>query len=267
MPSMFGLVFLVAVYIFVRVEKVDVAVIEVGLGGQFDPNQHHTAASGTDKTRLPGRAQIMKKGNVTYTWTVAHTTDSMEQCAKWFQDEAKKECSTIRGNVVRALVFCMTKPRLAAPHLQYLKDCGFRVAAFCPCVISTSAREHFIDHISLSYDRAEANQRAAEQMKDWETVVSALPAGQPNVCNGYVSADPPCLSASFPSTVSALWWASLGKNASLEALARADLGIDGGGVGTGGVEVPDVDAVHVQVLVTGSMLMVGRAIKLLDARE
>nr|KAG5699882.1 hypothetical protein BaRGS_034656 [Batillaria attramentaria] len=104
-------------------------------------------------------------------------------------------------------------------------------------------------------------------MKDWETVVSALPAGQPNVCNGYVSADPPYLSASFPSTVLC----------AVVGFARQERvsGVFGEGRprdrwwgrGNGRVEVPDVDAVHVQVLVTGSMLMVGRAIKLLDARE
>nr|KAG5699989.1 hypothetical protein BaRGS_001808 [Batillaria attramentaria] len=36
MPSMFCLGFLVAIYIFVRVEEVDVAIIEVGTGGQLD---------------------------------------------------------------------------------------------------------------------------------------------------------------------------------------------------------------------------------------
>nr|KAG5699988.1 hypothetical protein BaRGS_001807 [Batillaria attramentaria] len=65
----------------------------------------------------------------------------------------------------------------------------------------------------------------------------------------------------------ALWWASLGKNVSLEALARADLGMDGGELGEGGMEVPDVDAVHVQVLVTGSLVMVGRTIKVLTGSD
>nr|KAG5699881.1 hypothetical protein BaRGS_034655 [Batillaria attramentaria] len=43
MPSMFGLVFLVAVYIFVRVEKVDVAVIEKGVPAVTTPQSSQCA--------------------------------------------------------------------------------------------------------------------------------------------------------------------------------------------------------------------------------
>ncbi|KAK7487395.1 hypothetical protein BaRGS_00021357 [Batillaria attramentaria] len=215
--------------------------------------------TGLVNTRLAGRAQIMKKGNVTYYLDGAHTTGSMEQCAEWFQDEATKERSTIHGKVVRALVFSMAKPRQAAPHLQYLKT--FKDHVTLNAVLKLHARDFstlVVDHLSLTYDPAEAKERTAQQVEDWEAILSARSAGQPNV-----SADQPCVSASLPSTVSALWWASLGKNVSLEALARADLGMDGGELGEGGMEVPDVDAVHVQVLVTGSLVMVGRAIKVL----
>ena len=110
------------------------------------------------------------------------------------------------------------------------------------------------DSMDVREDPKEAKTIAASQLKDW-TQLQPSPA--------------PCVPRCFPSTVSALWWAGLGRDTPLEQMAKADLSLDSqSGQQQGEAEssvgpAPD-DVSHVQVLVTGSLVMVGGALTLLQ---
>ena len=113
------------------------------------------------------------------------------------------------------------------------------------------------DSMDVREDPKEAKTIAASQLKDW-TQLQPSPA--------------PCVPRCFPSTVSALWWAGLGRDTPLEEMAKADLSLDSqsekAGQQLGEAEssvgpAPD-DVSHVQVLVTGSLVMVGGALTLLQ---
>ncbi|KAK7487410.1 hypothetical protein BaRGS_00021372, partial [Batillaria attramentaria] len=226
--------------------------------------------------RLPGRAQVLKKPGVTYYLDGAHTAESMEQCVQWFNEATKAEGRGIGGKVVRTLVFRLRQTKPTQAILKYLKDCGFELAAFCPHLISTTAREDFQDSLDVLQSTQKAIEVAAGQKRDWDNFNSNRPAAGDATSGSAPESGkdrPPCLSASFPSTASALWWASLKRektavlrDKTVDSLARADLGMGEGGAGE--AKVPDVghlqDAAHVQVLVTGSFVMVGGALTLLQ---
>nr|KAG5699993.1 hypothetical protein BaRGS_001812 [Batillaria attramentaria] len=315
MPSMFCLVLLVAIYIFVRVEEVDVAIIEVGVGGQFDQTNvirrpvvcgitalhldHQDVLGNTIGEIAWHKAGIFKKG------VPAVTTPQSSHCAMEVLVNSANErecplfvapplnesqlgeglCLGIAGG--KQLYNAALAVQLARIWLQDKNGLGHSqkerkayqgplsdvadIPELSTSKLSAEMMTGIVTRVSvfvslyfcLTVVLATAGYGMLERGKVVRTLVFSM--GKPrHACslNQRQGAF-----RSFTSTVSALWWASLGKNVSLEALARADLRMDGGGLRGGAVEVPDVDAAHVQVLVTGSMLMAGGAIKLLDAKE
>lgn len=230
---------------------------------------------GLPNARLPGRNQVVKGVGLTYYLDGAHTTASMQQCVGWFQTEADKEREALGKEVKRCFVFRMDKNKSATNHFPYLKDCGFRLerAAFCPHVISTTNRNDYPDSMDIFNDPGEAKKIAEDQMQAWVRLQTGIEA------------------RCFPSIVSALWWAGMCKDRALEDLALKDLQGDGQGDlcaaaaetvshahdravdnlalkdPRGGVQGHAYAAAetvpHVQVLVTGSLVMVGGALTLL----
>ena len=114
--------------------------------------------------------------------------------------------------------------------------------------------------MDIREDPEDARKIAASQLDDW-TKLQSQAQPQPR----------PCVAKCFPSTVSALWWAGLGRDTPLQETATADLALDsqreqaeqqpGGAESSIGPMPHDVS--HVRVLVTGSLPMVGGALHLL----
>ncbi|KAK7094831.1 folylpolyglutamate synthase, mitochondrial-like isoform X2 [Littorina saxatilis] len=204
---------------------------------------------GLTKARLPGRNQVVNRGAVTYYLDGAHTTQSMQHCVAWFKDAAEREAEEMGGKVCRSLVFRMKQSKSAVDHFPYLTDCGFCRAAFCPHVVSSSAREQFPDSMDIRKDPAESRTIAESQLEDWKQLENL----------------DHCIPSCFPSIVSALWWAGLEMDTPLKQMAKADLSLEDkseGGV-TCSEEPMACGVTHVQVLVTGSLVMVGGALTIL----
>ncbi|XP_064616847.1 folylpolyglutamate synthase, mitochondrial-like [Liolophura sinensis] len=69
-----------------------------------------------------GRNQILTKPEVTYYIDGAHTKESLEQCIHWFQEVASSEARHITGKVVKILLFNMTGDRDISARLTQLKS-------------------------------------------------------------------------------------------------------------------------------------------------
>ncbi|XP_021354961.1 folylpolyglutamate synthase, mitochondrial-like isoform X2 [Mizuhopecten yessoensis] len=79
-----------------------------------------------------GRNQSIKKQRLTYYLDGAHTFESIQQCVEWFKTASAKEAKTIRGKVVKVIVFNTTGDRDPSVLIAPLTDCQFDLVAFCP---------------------------------------------------------------------------------------------------------------------------------------
>ena len=169
----------------------------------------------------------------------------LHQCVK-----THNQCVKYLNQCVKYLHQCV---KYLPQCVKYLHQC---VKYLNQCVTTKTLRS-LADSMDVREDPKEAKKIAASQLKDWTQL-------QPNPA--------PCVPRCFPSTVSALWWAGLGRDTPLEQMATADLSLESqsekAGQQQGEAEssvgpVPD-DVSHVQVLVTGSLVMVGGALTLLQ---
>jgi len=103
-------------------------------------------ALGLKLCRWPGRAQVIskefrgKKGRLVYFLDGAHTKLSMESCVQWFKtvSDSKHHADGLsRDKIFKVLIFNLTKDdRKARPLLQMLSEsCDFDVAFFTPNVV------------------------------------------------------------------------------------------------------------------------------------
>uniref|UniRef100_A0A0B7AGQ5 tetrahydrofolate synthase n=4 Tax=Arion vulgaris TaxID=1028688 RepID=A0A0B7AGQ5_9EUPU len=79
---------------------------------------------------LHGRTEIIRRDHVTYYLDFAHTQESMEHCAAWFDKTARQEAATISGKVARVLQFYCLSVKDPQKLLPILKNVNFDGAAF-----------------------------------------------------------------------------------------------------------------------------------------
>ncbi|XP_076436743.1 folylpolyglutamate synthase, mitochondrial-like isoform X2 [Babylonia areolata] len=252
--------------------------------------------TGLCECRWPGRNQTIHTPGVTYYLDGAHTADSFQQCVDWFQRSADKERKVFKGRVWRALIFNMTGDRPVSCLLRKLKDCQFDMAAFCPNVVSTIASQNIPDQLNLMVEQETVLKKSLKYRQAWDDLCAQLgsePTSAGADCNGRLTPSPPpppplhrhvnnnnnnnddgsvdshlvngqyqngvvgldgwsptqrCVSACFPCIASALQWV-----AGREGVDLADP------TPTGGKGEGD----HMQVLVTGSLHLVGGVLELL----
>ncbi|XP_060079095.1 folylpolyglutamate synthase, mitochondrial-like [Ylistrum balloti] len=95
-------------------------------------NRDEEMCQGLALCKWAGRNQSIKKHRLTYYLDGAHTLESMEQCVEWFQSVSEQEADTIRGKVVKVIIFNTTGDRDPSILITPLTDCQFDLAAFCP---------------------------------------------------------------------------------------------------------------------------------------
>nr|KAG5699967.1 hypothetical protein BaRGS_001786 [Batillaria attramentaria] len=244
MPGYFGITLLMAFHIFSRVEKVDAAIIEVGVGGEYDATNFMRkpvcplyVAPPLDVSQLgeglPGRAQVLKKPGVTYYLDGAHTTESMEV----------KITILMMMVIVMAMVVVTMRMIVMMMIVMMMTDDDDDGGA--------AERVLTLDYPSEDSMDVSQNTELAKEVG----MRTSYGNGNPSFSNRPIAGD----------ATSGEKTAVLGDK-TVESLARADLGMGEGGAGE--AEVPDVghlqDAAHVQVLLTGSLIMVGGALTLLQ---
>ncbi|XP_032814477.2 folylpolyglutamate synthase, mitochondrial isoform X2 [Petromyzon marinus] len=212
---------------------------------------------GLKETEWPGRSQILRRGPVTFYLDGAHTVQSVEACIKWFQKSVLEEEGTTRDPVVRVLLFNMTGDRDSAAILGLLQACQFDCAVFCPNITNISPDSSDQVNYTVTPERVmaqcAANQTAWDQLcrtRATPSRAAAFWAPEPGASRHGAAAPAPRplsratsrnpaipSSAVFPCISEALRWIG----SELEPELR-----------------------RVQVLITGSLHLVGGALKCLE---
>nr|XP_002734675.1 PREDICTED: folylpolyglutamate synthase, mitochondrial-like [Saccoglossus kowalevskii] len=197
---------------------------------------------GLRNCQWPGRTQIIKRENVTYYLDGAHTPISIKACAEWF----KSRC-------VKVMLFNVTGDRDPRGLIEMLHHCNFSCATFCPNIVDINSKQPLLDtewKISLEY----ANDVCEKNRQVWKILdekvepdsLSPLPARPPRI---ELDTAP-----RFDCVKHVLQWISCGKDSRMSKPRSED-------------PTPlqsIVEADHVQVLVTGSLHLVGCVIKVLE---
>ncbi|XP_028664953.1 folylpolyglutamate synthase, mitochondrial isoform X1 [Erpetoichthys calabaricus] len=225
-------------------------------------------ATGLRETEWPGRTQTLKHGPITYYLDGAHTTRSIQACVDWFRETAMLEEKTTVGSVVRVLLFNATGERDSPALLKLLVPCQFDCAVFCPniteAVSSASADQHNYNvTVENMLTRCLDNQKSWRWLSEKEVVPRAellLPGGLP-LMTGTVHRGVESLV--FPCIHSALRWITQGRDPVIGYSGKpSTLATMQPGAIAGARTLQE--AANIQVLVTGSLHLVGGVLKLLD---
>ncbi|CAJ1071057.1 folylpolyglutamate synthase%2C mitochondrial [Xyrichtys novacula] len=218
---------------------------------------------GLADTEWPGRNQTLKHGEVTYFLDGAHTMRSMQACIHWFREVAAQHERTASGPVARVLLFNATGERDSAAMLKLLVPCHFDFAVFCPniteAITSCNAdQQNFNVSVENMLTRCLDNERSWRLHNNIgdnrgtqlliEDSLSLVPERKADTLV-------------FPCILSALQWITQGRDSVLTDPAKTVLPVK-----------PSVkakaaslcDAAEIHVLITGSLHLVGGALKHLD---
>ncbi|XP_069799938.1 folylpolyglutamate synthase, mitochondrial isoform X4 [Dendropsophus ebraccatus] len=267
-----------------------------GFGESKNPNQRSPAVrwplplasafrpsvpmvQGLQHTIWLGRTQVLQRGPISYYIDGAHTSSSVKACVKWFQDVALNEEKAGGRSVVRVLVFNATGERDTAALLKLLQPCHFDYAVFCPNISEVSG-VGIADQKNYNVTLENVLTRCLENQKKWHLLMeerscsdpwsSALPVDtlikdgpRPSPLFLAPSSDRllNCNSLVFPCISHALQWATQGRDPDFSCPDTNHLHHHP--VASSG-SVLLREAAHVQILITGSLHLVGGALKLLD---
>uniref|UniRef100_A0A7N6FEZ8 Folylpolyglutamate synthase n=1 Tax=Anabas testudineus TaxID=64144 RepID=A0A7N6FEZ8_ANATE len=216
---------------------------------------------GLAETEWHGRNQTLKHGAVTYFLDGAHTMRSMQACLQWFTETAAQHERNASGPVTRVLLFNATGERDSAAMLKLLVPCHFDFAVFCPniteAITSCNAdQQNFNVSVENMLTRCLDNERSwrlHHSLGDNQGTQLLIEGGLPLISEK--KAD----TLVFPCILSALQWITQGRDAVLAA--KGVLAVK-----------PNIaakaallrSAAEIHVLITGSLHLVGGALKHLD---
>ncbi|KAK6196397.1 hypothetical protein SNE40_001631 [Patella caerulea] len=169
----------------------------------------------------------------------------MRQCATWFKSVSKSEESNIQGKVVRMLILNVTGERDVAALVSFLKPCEFDAAAFTPNKKYKDISKNRADEFELS-NNDEMKQVQSKRCKQiWDNTENNTMIN--NTANDAMVGNTK-ISHYFPCITDTLVWVTQGRDTNISNVTEETL--------------PDVpsslkDANHLQVLVTGSLHLVG----------
>ncbi|XP_048844826.1 folylpolyglutamate synthase, mitochondrial-like isoform X2 [Brienomyrus brachyistius] len=230
----------------------------VSMAMPFPPSS--AMIKGLEDTEWPGRGQILRHGFLTYYLDGAHTRRSMQACVRWFLQEASSQERALRGPVVRLLLFNTTGERDSAALLKLLVSCQFDFAVFSPNIIQTVGSNEAPPNPSVEnmLSRCLDNQSSWRSMSGQRERLEAervIPCGIPLVAG--LRND----TLVFPCILSALQWISQGRDSVL-LLPKEHVMQIHPAVVSRALELRE--AAGVQVLITGSLHLVGGALRHLD---
>ncbi|XP_078502786.1 folylpolyglutamate synthase, mitochondrial isoform X3 [Lissotriton helveticus] len=235
---------------------------------------------GLQDTEWLGRTQILHRGPVSYYIDGAHTSSSVQACVRWFRRVALNEDKPTTGSVVRVLLFNATGERDTGALLKLLQPCQFDYAVFCPNISEVSSvgnadQQNFNVTLENILTRCLENQRKwnglMEEMSDDMWMSEVQEVGHLRKHEGlrgrhllYVPSAERLLNANslvFPCISHALQWITQGRDP--EFRHPPAKGLHQHTVAASGAVLLK-EATTVQVLVTGSLHLVGGVLKLLD---
>ena len=214
----------------------------------------------------PGRNEVLRRPGVSYYIDGAHTPESLEACTKWFKQVSGEEANEIGVPITKVLLFNTTGRRNQHILLTPLLDCGLEYAAFCPNIADSTVvsgdQLNFMTSFSEQLNRTRANERAWVELQlglpphslTSPTVTSAQSIGQA----GLGTSTGTTKTVAFDCIAHALHWATGGRQAlpSSQTLSPPP---------SPTFPTSLSEATHIQVLVTGSLHLVGGVMGLLGA--
>ncbi|NXQ31381.1 FOLC protein, partial [Alaudala cheleensis] len=234
---------------------------------------------GLRETEWLGRTQVLSHGPVTWYLDGAHTTSSIQACVRWFRQAALNQDKPQDGSEVRVLLFNATGDRDTAALLKLLVPCHFDYAVFCPNFTEVSVANN-ADQQNFNVTLENVLTRCLENQRTWTRLVeekvgqdpwlpSPLRVGgllQPTPARGSLLLVPPAPrplnspALVFPCLAQALRWVAQGRDPHLAAPAAS--GAHPHPAASRGAVLLR-EAAAVRVLVTGSLHLVGGALRLL----
>ncbi|XP_028269053.1 folylpolyglutamate synthase, mitochondrial-like [Parambassis ranga] len=202
---------------------------------------------GLQETEWLGRSQTLRRGSVTYYLDGAHTTASIQSCVCWFREEMQQRDHT-QNPGLRILLFNTTGERDSAALLRLLLPCRFDYSLFCPNIPETPTA-----HLGISVQQMLV--RCSENQLIWQSL-NALDATHQRHCNSGSQ------SLVFPCILSALQWINWRK----QTASTPAVSLSSNRIFPDSAELPDRlrEAGQISVLVTGSLHLVGGALKHLE---
>lgn len=216
---------------------------------------------GLRNTRWCGRNQVILRPRVTFYLDGAHTPKSMEACAQWFKKRADEEKENESGGVVRVLLFNLTGDRDPHNLLRPIMKGDFDYAIFSPNTATVDPKLNDADLTNFMVSRDNQLQWCVENQRVWIALRGAGFQAHANPSNNFADEDSTIkngqddgpYSAIFPSVSQAVSWLLAGTDPLIPPLS-AD-----------GHPLPDFisQAKRIQVLICGSLHLVGVAMKVL----
>uniref|UniRef100_A0A673BG54 Folylpolyglutamate synthase n=1 Tax=Sphaeramia orbicularis TaxID=375764 RepID=A0A673BG54_9TELE len=214
-------------------------------------------------TEWPGRNQTLKHGAVTYFLDGAHTMRSMLACVQWFREIAAQHERNASGPVARVLLFNATGERDSAAMLKLLVPCHFDFAVFCPNITEAIASCN-ADQQNFNVSVENMLTRCLDNEHSWRLHNSMQDkAGSQLLIEGTLPLVPEKKTDTlvFPCILSALQWITQGRDSVLADPAKTVLPVKASIMAKA---APLCDAAEIHVLITGSLHLVGGALKHLD---
>ncbi|XP_054614315.1 folylpolyglutamate synthase, mitochondrial isoform X2 [Dunckerocampus dactyliophorus] len=215
---------------------------------------------GLADTEWPGRNQTMKHGQVTYFLDGAHTMRSMQACVNWFQETAAQHERNASGPVTRILLFNATGERDCAAMLKLLVPCHFDFAVFCPNIPETITSCN-ADQQNFNVSVEHMLTRCLDNERSWRLHNSAGDTGgTPLLIENSLSLAPDKNADTlvFPCILSALHWITQGRDPVLAHASKKVLPLKPSMMAKA---APLCNAAEIHILITGSLHLVGGALK------
>jgi folylpolyglutamate synthase len=245
---------------------------QLPLAPVFQPTSH--MRHGLRDTEWPGRTQVLLRGPLTWYLDGAHTTSSIQACVRWYRQALQRRERPSGGPEVRVLLFNSTGDRDPAALLKLLQPCRFDYAVFCPNLTEVSStgsadQQNFtvtLDQVLLRCLQHQQHWNCLGEEQDSSDLWSSPnlePSGPTSLLLAPHSPHPCSASSLVFSCIShALQWISQGRDPIFQP-PSPPRGLLAHPVANSGATVLR-EAAAIQVLVTGSLHLVGGVLKLLE---
>lgn len=217
--------------------------------------------NGLKNTKWCGRNQVIVRPCITFYLDGAHTPKSMEACVKWFKKRADEEKEKESGSVVRVLLFNLTGDRDPHNLLRPLMECNFDHAIFSPNTTNLDPKSNDSDLTNFTVTLDSQLRWCVENQRVWMALRGAGFQAHADPSNDSADTDHVIknghddgpYSTIFPCVSQAIRWLLGGRDPHIVPLSP------------GGLPLPDFisQATRLQVLIGGSLHLVGTAMKVL----
>ena len=202
---------------------------------------------GLSNCKWNGRAQTLKFKNITFYLDGAHTKESISYASEWFNEEAAKEEKSLNKPCSKILCFNLTNDRNACELLLPLLNCKFTSAIFTPNV-ATLVSTGFNDQSNLRYTKNDQMLQLYTYRDDWIKLCSSQNAKKSKI-----------FTSVLPSIAEAI--CLLSKNQEIELYEYASSLVESCNESNNLSD--EFSFNHLQVLVTGSLHLVGGYLRIL----